>query len=440
MKKILVLLLIIAVLLSATARAQTVYTIDVSDVVAYGTSEEIREGIQEAKKVGASAVLIRLNTPGGDAESTDEIISYIENSPLPVVTYVPSGARAFSAGSFILLSGNIAAMANGTATGAATPIAFGTSGISAVDTKIVNAFAARMKGIAEKRGKNVSAAGDLVLHGTSFTAREALEVKLIDLTADDENSLLSRIDSKVVSVNGVNVTLHTSGAQLYVKSKGLRITMIEFLSNPLVVFLLFIIGIYGIIFGLASPGTYIPETLGAVCLILALYGMGVFSANAVGILLIIAGVVLAVVDLFAPTHGVLTASSIVCLVLGALLLPKSPASVPSMSGMLLAQEWWNSFLITVIISALASAAFFVFALSKVIKLRRKKATTGTDELLGMVVKAETDITPEGTVKVRGEIWSARIEKDGEHVKKGETAKITGRDGFTLIVKKDTGGG
>jgi len=436
MKKILALLLI-AILLAASAKAQTVYTIDVSDIVTYGTSEEIREGIQEAKKLGAAAVLIRLNTPGGDAESTDEIINYIENSPLPIVTYVPRGARAFSAGSFILLSGHVAAMANGTATGAATPIAFGTSGISAVDTKIVNAFAARMKGIAEKRGKNESAAEDLVLHGTSFTATGALEVKLIDLTADDESSLLSRIDSTIVSVGGENVTLHTSGAQLYVKSKGLRIKIIDFLSNPQIVFLLFIIGIYGIIFGLASPGTYIPETLGAICLILALYGMGVFSANAVGILLIVIGVILAVVDLFAPTHGVLTASSIVCLVLGALLLPKSPTSIPSPSGMLLAQEWWNAFLIIVIVSALASAAFFVFALSKAIKLRRQKATTGTDELLGMVVRAETDIAPEGAVKVRGEIWNAKVEKDGGHIKKGEAAKITGRDGFTLIVKKDT---
>ena len=405
--------------------ASVIYVIEVDDMITAGTEMQISRGIDHASEIGAEAVLIELDTPGGLVTSMEDIVSSIENSQVPVVVFVPRGNRAFSAGAFILLSGHIAAMAEGTATGAATPIEITTTGTTAAENKTINAYAARIRGIAEKRGRSVETAEKFVTEGLSLTADEALDQGVVDLIATDRRDLIDRIDGRTVNVSGSSITLHTKEAVFVVDKPSLVISIVDIISNPQIAFVLFLIGMYGIIYGLASPGTYVPEMVGAIAMILALYGMGMFSVSTFGAILIIAAMVLFIAEVLTPTFGILTLGGVICLIIGALMFPQEP---------LLPEEWITGFRRTVFVVAILSAGIVVLGLGLVLKARVRKPTTGQEEMIGMTVRAETDIGPddEGTVKVHGEIWRATA---AGPVLRGETAVITGVDGLTLIIEK-----
>lgn len=406
-------------------KENTVYVISIEGTITMGTAMDVEYGILEAIELDADAILIELNTPGGLVEAMDKITSEIDNSPIPVITFVPRGAKCFSAGAFILLSGHVSAMSSGTATGAATPISLGmTGGASSVENKTVNAYAARIRGISEQRGKNVQVAEQFVTEGKSLTADEALNSNIIDLIADSPDELLYEIDGKVIEVKGKEITLQTRNPNLEFQKETIRAGLLNSISNPQIAFLLLLVGIYGLIFGFMSPGTYVPEMIGAICLILALYGMGLFEVSVFGIILIIAAILLFVAEALTPTFGILTVGGIICLIIGAFMFPREP---------LLPADWFKNFRILVYSISIVSAGFFIFGLSAVIKIRKQKPTTGTDELLDKIVEAKTDIAPKGTVKVQGEIWNVKAE--GDHIRKGEEVRIVGRDGLTLIVKK-----
>ncbi|MHC1566827.1 MAG: NfeD family protein [Candidatus Syntropharchaeia archaeon] len=419
------LVLLLLILLIGVADAETVHVIRIDGAITEGTSIDVKEGMEEAIMENAVAILIEIDTPGGIADATLDISKEILNSKIPVITYVsPSGAIAASAGSFILISGNIAAMSPGTTVGAAMPVTIGPGGMDVADEKTIKFFAGHMKSIASKRGRNATEAEKFVTENLVLNDRNALKFDIIDLIADNREDLLKKVDGMTVKVGDENVTLHTEGAEIVLKKKTLRSEIMNILGNPQIAFILLLVGIYGIIFGFMAPGTYVPETIGAVCLILALYGMGLFDVNAFGTILIIAAILLFIAEALTPTYGVLTVAGMVCLVLGAFMFPMEP---------FLPVEWFNEFRLLVFGMAIASAAFFLFALGAILKSRKKKVTTGTEELIGKVVKAETDIDPEGMIKVRGEIWKARTE--GEGIKMGEKVEIIGRDGLTLIVRK-----
>lgn len=397
--------------------------IEVDDMITAGTEMEIARGIDHATDIGAAAVLIEINTPGGLVDSMEGIVSDIERSAVPVVTFVPKGERAFSAGAFMLLSGHIAAMAPGTATGAATPIAITPTGTTPVENKTVNAYAARMRGIAESRNRSTDVAEKFVTEGLSLTAEEALEQGVIDIIASDRHDLAGAIDNRIVNVSGRSMTLHTKDAVFITQQPGFAASIVAILSNPQIAFVLFLIGLYGVIYGLKAPGTYVPEMVGAIALILALYGMGLFSVSTFGVLLIVAVIILLIAEVITPTFGVLTIGGAVCLILGAIMFPQEP---------FMPAEWISDFRQTVFAIVIISVIVIVIGLGFVMKTRLTKPTTGRDELIGEVVRADTDIDPEGTVHIHGEIWRASA---AEPVQKGEDVVIRDVDGLTLVVEK-----
>ena len=283
-----------------------------------------------------------------------------------------------------------------------------------------------MESIAASRGRNATQAKRFVTDNDVLNENTALERGIIDLIAEDETELLNAVDGMTVEVDGENRTLATADASLYIKKKSTRSSVLNLLGNPQIAFILFMVGIYGLIFGFMSPGTYVPEMIGAICLILALYGMGLFGVNMFGVLLLVIAVILFIAEALTPTFGILTTGGVVCLIIGALILPKEP--------LLFNPEWFRGFLLTILGIAGASAVFFIFALGAVLKLRKRSIKVGGEELIGQVTKADTEITEEkGTIKIHGEIWNARTQAD--EIKEGEKVEIVAREGLTLFVKR-----
>ena len=405
-----------------------IYVLKIEGTITEGTALEVVEGLREAEDMRAEAVLLELNTPGGIVDATRKITEAILNSQTPVITYVtPKGAIAASAGAFILVSGNIAAMSPGTTTGAAMPVAIGIEGRKAADNKTIKFYAGHVESIAASRGRNATQAKRFVTDNDVLNENTALERGIIDLIAEDETELLNAVDGMTVEVDGENRTLATADASLYIKKESTRSSVLKLLGNPQIAFILFMVGIYGLIFGFMSPGTYVPEMIGAICLILALYGMGLFGVNMFGVLLLVIAVILFIAEALTPTFGILTMGGVVCLIIGALILPKEP--------LLFNPEWFRGFLLTILGIAAASAVFFIFALGAVLKLRKRSIKVGGEELIGQVTKADTEITEEkGIIKLHGEIWNARTQA-GE-IKAGEKVEIVAREGLTLFVKKN----
>jgi membrane-bound serine protease (ClpP class) len=404
-----------------------IYVLKIDGTITEGTALDVIEGLKEAEEMGAEAVLVELDTPGGLVDSTLTITKAIMDSKMPVITYVtPKGAIAASAGSFILVSGNIAAMSPATTTGAAMPVEIGMEGRKPADEKTIKFLAGHLESIAAERGKNATQAKRFVTENDALNENTALERGIIDLIAEDETALLNTIDGMNVKIGTENRTLMTRNASLYLKEKSVRSSLLEALGNPQIAFILLMVGIYGLIFGFMSPGTYVPEMIGAICLILALYGMGLFDVNAFGVLIIIIAVILFIAEALTPTFGILTTGGAVCLIIGALILPKGP--------LLINPQWFNEFLAIIVGITGASVVFFLFAMSAVLKMRKKRAKVGAEELIGHVTKAETDIDEEGgTIKLKGERWNART--SGERLKKGEKVEVVDRDGLTLLVKR-----
>jgi len=435
LRGILLILVLLPILLAFVANVRgeaegkdVIYVLRVEGTITEGTSLDVIEGLREAEEMNVESVLIELDTPGGLVSSTLKITEAILNSKTPVITYVtPKGAIAASAGSFVLISGNIAAMAPGTTTGAAMPVEIGIEGRKPADEKTINFYAGYIESIAASRGRNATQAKRFVTENDVLNENTALEGGIIDLIAEDETELLNKVDGMTVKIGNENRTLATKNASLYIKERTIRSSLLEALSNPQIAFILLIVGMYGLIFGFMSPGTYVPEMIGAICLILALYGMGLFDINMFGVLLIIIAVILFIAEALTPTFGILTLGGAVCLIIGAIILPKEP--------LLLNPEWFRSFLLTAIGIAVASAVFFFFAIGAVLKMRKRRAKVGAEELIGKITKAETDIDEEGgTIKIRGEIWNART-VEGEKIKEGEKVEIVNREGLTLMVKK-----
>lgn len=239
---ILLTLLLLALLLimapACSASEPVIYVIEVDDMITAGTEMEISRGIDHATDIGAAAVLIEINTPGGLVDSMEGIVSEIERSEVPVITFVPQGERAFSAGAFILLSGHIAAMAPGTATGAATPIAITPTGTTPVENKTINAYAARMRGIAENRNRSAEVAEKFVTEGLSLTAEEALDQGVIDVVASGRRDLSSAIDNRTVNVSRESVTLRTKDAIFITQEPQFAASIVALLSNPQIAFVL----------------------------------------------------------------------------------------------------------------------------------------------------------------------------------------------------------
>jgi membrane-bound serine protease (ClpP class) len=404
--------------------------VDVDGVVHPITAQIVASAIEHAKQESASLVIVRLNTPGGLMDAMRETIEKIASSPIPVVTYVaPSGGRAASAGFFILESGDLAAMAPGTNTGAAHPVTLTGGDMDAVmKQKVENDAAAYMRSICTKRGRNASLAETAVRESKSFTEREALDQHLIDLIAPSENELLSAIDGRtVMRFNGSTETLHTSGMAIEVYQRSVRQKIISAIADPNIALVLLFIGALLIYVEFSSPGLFAPGVFGAICVLLGLSAISVLPINWLGAAMLLTGFALFALEAKYPTHGVLGIGGAVALVLGALTLIDSP--LPEL------RIHWQ----TAVALVLPFSAITIFLVSLAVRARRVKVETGSEGMVGETGSAITPLAPEGKVFVHGEYWDAVALRP---VAAGARVRVTAIDRLKLTVEPvpDSSGG
>ncbi len=418
--------LLAGALLSTGARAATptIEVLHVEGTIVPVVADYIDRGISEAEDKNATVCIIELDTPGGLLGSTEEIVRRIMNANVPVVVYVsPKGAWAASAGTFITLSGHIAAMTPGTTIGAAHPVAAGGEEIPEDQMKKITEFSAKwMKTIAEERGRNMEEAQLAVTESKSFTDVDALEVNLIDLRADNLKSLISQINGwKVTLANGMEVSINTTGHEVARNEMSVVERFLHAISDPNIAYILLSVGTIGIIAEIYNPGTFFPGIVGAISLLMAFYSLGVLDANWGGILLILLAFGLFIAELFTPTFGLLTAGGATSLVLGSLLL------FPGRAPLFQIDPWLVAVVVIVV------AAVFTFVISRVIRVHRRQASTGREELIGKTAIVKTTLEPEGIVLFKGERWTA-VSEEGP-VEPGEVVIITKVDSLKLYVTK-----
>lgn len=410
-------------LLPLIISAQKVVSIQVEAGINPATAEFIHRAIQKSEKEKAECLVIHLNTPGGLLQSTRKIVGDIMESSVPVVVYIaPAGADAGSAGVFVTLSANIAAMAPGTNIGAAHPVTGQTETDSIMMGKITNDAAAFIRTIAKKRHRNIEWAENAVRHSFSYSETEALEDSVIDLIAANDAELLKMVDGRKVELNSGIVTLHTASAKVETYDMSFIEKLLNIISDPNIAYILMMLGFYGIMFELYSPGTILPGVIGVISLILAFYSLQTLPVNYAGVALIIFALVLFLLEIKIASHGILAIGGIISLILGSMMLIRTG------SGEVGRISW------TVIISAAAvTALFFLFIIGMGIKAQKRKPTTGISTIIGQIGTANETLNPTGMVLAHGELWQA--ESLSGEIRKGEKVLIKNMQGFKLFVEK-----
>ena len=414
------------VLISTNASADTpvITVLKVEGTIVPVVADYIERGISQAEEDDAVVCIIELDTPGGLLDATGDIVQKIMNADVPVVVYVsPKGAWAASAGTFITLSANIAAMSPGTTIGAAHPVAGGGQEIPEDQMKKITEFSAKwMKTIAQERGRNLEEAQLAVTESKSFTDVDALEVNLIDLRADNLQSLIAEINGTPVTLaSGEEVVINTEGYELTRQDMSVIERFLHAISDPNIAYILLSIGSIGIIAEIYSPGTFFPGIIGAISLLMAFYSLGVLDANLGGILLILLAFGLFIGEVLTTTFGIFTAGGIAALVLGSLIL------FPGGGPLFQVNPWLIATVVIVI------TLVFVFVISRIIRAHRRQAATGREELVGKTAVAKEALDPEGIVLLKGERWTAILEEG--KVKPGEEVTVINVDGLILHVTR-----
>jgi len=423
--------LIAGALLAVTAQAQgpTVKVLRVEGTIVPIVADYIERGIDQAEEENAAVCIIELDTPGGLLDTTEEIVQKIMNADVPIVVYVsPKGAWAASAGTFITLSANIAAMTPGTTIGAAHPVSGSGEEIPEDQMQKIVEFSAKwMKTIAETRGRNIEEAQLAVTQSKSFTDADALSANLIDLRAENLESLIAEIDGREVTLaSGATVTINTEGYEIVRDEMNLVESFLHAISDPNIAYILLSIGSIGIIAEIYSPGMFFPGIIGAISLLLAFYSLGVLDARWGGILLILLSFGLFIGEILTASFGLFTAGGIIALVIGSLIL------FPRGSPLFSIDPW----LIAVVV--LLIAGFFAFVIQRIVRTYRRQAYFGREELAGKKAIVRAALDPEGMVLFKGELWTA-ISEEGR-VEPGEEVIITRVDGLKLYVTKKSKGG
>jgi len=403
--------------------AQRVVMIKIDGAINPVSASFVHNGIEKATKEKAVCLVIHLNTPGGLLQSTRTIVSDILTSPVPVVVYVsPSGSHAGSAGVFITLAAHVAAMAPGTNIGAAHPVNLVGKTDSVMNVKATNDAVAFIRSIAEKRKRNLEWSEDAVRNSLSITENEALNKKVIDYIAANENELLNQIDGRNVELGSGNVTLHTKGAKIQYVEMSASEKLLDFISNPDVAYVLLMLGMAGIYFELFNPGAVLPGVVGVISLILAFYAMNTLPVNYAGLMLIVFSLVLFLLEIKVVSHGVLAIGGVVSLFLGSVMLFKSSSSLDMIkisTGVVIS--------VTVL-----SATFFLCVIVLGLRAQRLKTVTGINILLGQTGEALSLLNPQGQLQVNGEVWTAESTKG--KINKGELVKVIKVKGLTLFVE------
>ena len=427
MPKLRALLAVSALLLIFTglAFARGVVKIRLDDTIQPVSDEYIGRAIEQARQTNADAVLIELRTPGGLADSTRSIIEKILASPVPVIVYVaPSGARAASAGFFILEAADVAAMAPGTNTGAAHPVNLGGEKMDDVmKQKVENDSAAFMRSFVGPRGRNVALAESAVRESKSFTDKEALDQHLIDYVARDQDELFKQIEGKPIKrFDGRTATLNLVGAPVVELQMTVKQRILDFLLDPNIAFLVLAVGALALYAEFNHPGAILPGVVGVVFILLALFALNLLPTRYASFTLIMAAFVMFALEAKFATHGVLGIAGIALMTIGGLLLVDGP--IPE-----LRVKLWTALSVSIPLGAIT-----VFLMSIALKARRNKVVTGKQGMIGSVGEARTDIDPEGKVFVQGELWNAHAPS---RVQRGEQVVVKKIEGLELEVEKVT---
>src|ERR1700728_3318074 len=414
----------VAALLCAPASAEILKVV-LNDTIQHITAEYLARALDEAKLRNDQAVLIELSTPGGLLDSTRKIIEKISNSPVPVIIYVaPTGSRAGSAGIFILESADVAAMAPGTAAGAAHPVLlFGPTQVKPDDEmkqKIENDAAALMRSVVSRRGRNIEFAESAVRESKSFTDQEALAQHLIDYIASSDDDLFRQIGSKSIKrFNGHEATLNLFGQPVVPFGMTLKEQILDYLMDPNIAFILLAIGALALYAEFNHPGAVVPGTVGVVFILLAAFALNLLPTRFAALGLILAAFALFAAEGKCASHGVLTIGGIALLTLGGLLLVDS--RIPEM----------RVHLLTALAVSIPLGLITALLMTIAVRARRNKVVTGAQGLIGQTGMAQTMLAPEGKVFVHGELWDAISSRE---VSAGQSVVVSRVDGLLLQVE------
>jgi membrane-bound serine protease (ClpP class) len=447
-----VVLLPAAALLSAPTPGAVLLTLD--GAVSPATADYAVRGIRKAAEQGAALVVLRMDTPGGLDTSMRQIIREILAAPLPVVAYVgPSGARAASAGTYILYASHIAAMAPGTNLGAATPVQIGMPGSEPDQTprdkdrkkdkkandgkaedekdppsqqgtltrKQIHDAAAYIRSLAQLRGRNAEWGEKAVREAVSLSAQEAKQIDVIDLVAQDVNDLLKQLNGRKVTVQGVERTLQTDGAAVTEIAPDWRTELLAIITNPSVALLLMMIGIYGLIFEFSNPGFVLPGVVGGICLLLAAFALQLLPINYAGLGLILLGLAFIVSEAFLPSFGALGIGGTIALIIGAVMLIEPEARGYGVS-------------IAFVVALGLTSALVVFTIvAMAVKARKRQVVSGREHIMGATGVVLEDMQTEGWARVQGESWHVLSTTP---LSRGEAVRVTGIEGLTLNVEPE----
>jgi membrane-bound serine protease (ClpP class) len=433
------LLLIILYLISISinnvhAQSKPIILIEISGIIAEGTYEDVKSAIDYATSLNAPLLVI-INTPGGSLDSTVKIVELILNSKIPVIGYVyPHGATGWSAGSLLLLSTHVAAMAHGTVIGSAQPVYYDpvTGSRPVNDTKIINAVTTYFKEIAKIRNRNETAAQEFVTKNLNLGADEALKYNVIDTIANSIDELFSKINGKIVKTSQGEVKLDTLNAEIIKFSTGIRNTIVRILQDPIISYLSFMLGLYILIFGLASTH-HAVSAIGILLILISLVGMGL-SINTLSIIFIIMGIVLLLIEiLIIPGFTLTGITGIIMVVLGVLMLPLSITP----EKWIIHSDWYEQVRLYIIASITPLTIFSTISLYKILQAKRMKPKLYISGMIGQECITLDEISPEkpGFILCQGEYWIAQSTE--EKIEKGEKVIVIDKKGPTLIVKRKT---
>lgn len=415
--------------------------LDVNGVIGPAVSDYVQRSLRKAAAQDAALVIIRMDTPGGLDTAMREIIQAIITSPVPVATYVaPSGARAASAGTYILYASHVAAMAPGTNLGAATPVQIATpfspggdksggkspqggEGGDAMTHKIINDAVAYIRSLAKMRGRNAQWAEKAVREAASLPAEEALKMGVVDMVAKDITDLLAQMQGKRVVVAGQERVLSTEGLSLEPMQPDWRSKLLAIISDPNVAYILMLIGIYGLIYEFANPGMVLPGVAGAISLLLALFAFQVMPVNYAGVALILLGIAFMIGEALVPSFGALGIGGLIAFIIGSVILIDTDVPGYGISPELIGAL------------SLTSAAFFIFVVGMAVKARRRPVVSGKEEMIGATGTVLEDFEHKGRIRVHGEVWSA---SSSVPLRKGQRVRVIAMEGLILHVEPLTG--